>query len=380
MSSANLARLPIARDLALEAAQEFAAAYGSRAAARDEDFSYPQAEISELHRLGLMLAPFPRGFGGSEFATGLEGQRLLFPILRLIGSANLSLGRLYEGHVNAIGLVGRYGRPDQLHNLSKRAAEGELLGVWNTDGGDPLRIVSTGSRKRLLGSKILCSGAGHINLPLVTAKDEAGRLFMVTPRLTRGYRADLTSWTPLGMRASATGTVNFDDIPVETEDIIGEDADYHRQPAFSGGAWRFAAVQLGGMERLLDLLREHLVKTKRGSDPHQSARLAECLMGVETARLWVERAAFLAESDTSSADAVVAYVNLARTAVERHAMELMQAVQRSVGLTAFIRPHSIERICRDLATYLRQPAPDRAMMVAAGWSLEQTAPFAKLWT
>ena len=58
---------------------------------------------------------------------------------------------------------------------------------------------------------------------------------------------------------------------------------------------------------------------------------------------------------------LVAYVNLARLAVEAAALDLMQLVQRSVGLQAFMRPNPIERISRDLATYLRQPGPDRAL-------------------
>jgi hypothetical protein len=40
---------------------------------------------------------------------------------------------------------------------------------------------------------------------------------------------------------------------------------------------------------------------------------------------------------------------------------VMETVQRGVGLTSFVRPHPIERISRDLATYLRQPVPDMAM-------------------
>jgi alkylation response protein AidB-like acyl-CoA dehydrogenase len=380
MSSAILARLPAPRDAAMEAAREIAHVHGPRAGALDDDGSFPEAAVADLHRLGLLLAPFPRRLGGSEFASGVEASRLLFPILRQIGAADLSLGRLYEGHVNAAGLVIRYGRPSQVEGLSAEAADGTLLGVWNTDGAEGLKLVSSGSRWRLRGGKILCSGAGHIERPLVTAKDEDERVFMVVPRLKRGERADLSSWTPLGMRASATGAVDFTDIVVEAEEIIGEAGAYQRQPAFSGGAWRFAAVQLGGMERLVDLLREHLVKTKRGGDPYQSARVGECVIAVESARLWVERAAILAEGGIADSDAVTAYVNLARIAVERAALELLALVHRSVGLAAFIRPHPIERISRDLATYLRQPAPDRALTSAAAWALEQSVPFAEMWT
>jgi hypothetical protein len=50
---------------------------------------------------------------------------------------------------------------------------------------------------------------------------------------------------------------------------------------------------------------------------------------------------------------------------ERAALDVIEAVQRGVGLSSFIRPNPIERICRDLSTYLRQPVPDLAMSDAA---------------
>jgi hypothetical protein len=57
----------------------------------------------------------------------------------------------------------------------------------------------------------------------------------------------------------------------------------------------------------------------------------------------------------------------------------MQLTQRSVGLQAFMRPNPIERISRDLATYLRQPGPDRALTDAAEWVLAQPANARDLW-
>ena len=53
--------------------------------------------------------------------------------------------------------------------------------------------------------------------------------------------------------------------------------------------------------------------------------------------------------------------------------------QRSVGLQAFLRPNPIERISRDLATYLRQPGPDRALTDAAAWRLAQPVGAQDLW-
>ena len=101
-------------------------------------------------------------------------------------------------------------------------------------------------------------------------------------------------------------------------------------------------------------------------------------MAAEAARLWVEAAAMRAEAPGADAEAV-AYVNLARLAVERAALDALEVAQRSVGLAAFLRPNPLERIARDLATYLRQPAPDRALVAAAAHLLAVETEPGDLW-
>ena len=179
----------------------------------------------------------------------------------------------------------------QIELVAEEARAGKLFGVWNTDDSNGLRLIHRHGRSWLEGRKILASGAGHIERPLVTATDEDGRRLMVLPKLSAPDRADLSRWTAQGMRASATGAVDFTGVEIQPIEIVGGDGDYERQPWFSAGAWRFAAVHLGGMERLFDLLRRHLQETNRGQDPHQAARLGGAAMAVETARLWVAQAA-----------------------------------------------------------------------------------------
>jgi hypothetical protein len=58
-------------------------------------------------------------------------------------------------------------------------------------------------------------------------------------------------------------------------------------------------------------------------------------------------------------------VGLARIAVETACLDAMRLVQRSLGLSAFRHGNPVERICRDLGTYLRQPAPDAVLTEAA---------------
>ena len=351
----------------LQAARQVAEDARERGPALDADGAFPDREIDSLHVAGLLAAPL------DWQQDGEEGAALLAQVLMAVGAGSLPLGRIYEGHVNAVGLVARHGGLAAQALLRAELAAGRLYGVWNTDDrAAPLRLERDGAGGGVLrGRKILASGAGWVERPLVTAATPDGAV-MVVPRLRRGVRADLSSWQAQGMRASATGAVDLDGVEVSGAEIIGMPGDYLRQPHFSAGHWRCLAVQTGGMAELLMLLRRHLVGAGRGGDAMQRSRVADCAIALETARLWVDRAARMAaDPGPDAAEAVVAYVNLARGAVEGGAAQLIADLQRSVGLVGFMRPHPIERVSRDLSTYLRQPAPDYALQSGAEHVLAQ---------
>ena len=349
---------------ALAAARAVAEGAAGRAGRQDHDGGFPAEDVAALARFGLLAAPVPRAFGG--LGTGEEaGAGLLRAVLTRIGYGSLALGRVYEGHVNALQLIALHGDREQQRRLFADAHDGHLFGVWNTEPpGAGLNLDRDGPTLR--GVKTFASGAGFVTRPLVTARDAgADASFMLVVPLEKGERADLSRWRAQGMRASATGTLDFTGLRVGRDAILGGPDSYHRQPQFSAGAWRFLAVQLGGLEAVLDAWRAHLVATGRGDDPHQLARLGEGAIASETARLWVERAAAAATDAHAEPAAVVAYVDLARLAVERAGLDLLRLAQRSVGLQGFMADHPLERLSRDLATYLRQPGPDRALTEGA---------------
>ncbi|BCM81957.1 acyl-CoA dehydrogenase family protein [Methylobacterium indicum] len=360
---------------AVAAARRIASLSAGRADAQDRDDGFPAADILDLARLGLLAAPVPAEEGGDGLG-GEPGAADLAEVLRLVGSGSLALGRLYEGHVNALDLVLRYAAPAERRALLADAVSGHLFGVWNTEpptGG--LVLDEDGS---LRGRKTFASGAGRVTRALVTAR-RPGRTEpeMLVVALDPGTRADLSAWRAQGMRASATGTVDLTGLAPLAR--LGEPDDYHREPHFSGGAWRFAAVQLGGIEAVFEAWRGHLSRTGRGADPHQLARLGEGAIALEGARLFVARAAGLVADETLAPGRIVAFVGLTRLAVERAGLEVLGLAQRSVGLQGFLSGHPLERLSRDLATYLRQPAPDRALTAAAATILAAGEPADRLW-
>ena len=348
----------------MRAATQVAALAYANAAQRDCDGSTPDAELAALASTGLLHAPLPVTCGGLALGMTAATAPPLRDVLRIIGGASLSVGRLYEGHVNAVRLITRFGTAAHARRLASEADAGRLSAVWNAQSGAGLTIDAG----CLAGGKIYTSGIGVVRRPILTAQRSDG-LVMVMPDIG-GVHADHTSWTPLGMRASLTGVGDFTGVVVALDDVVGAPGDYYRAPLFAGGAWRVLAVQLGAIERLVGLYRVQLADRGRRDDPVQRARFGEAVGALETARLWTARTAQVAEAIDIDAGEIDALVNLGRQQFERAALAVIEAVERGIGLSAMLRPNPVERIIRDLRTYLRQPFPDAALAAAATWALD----------
>ncbi len=331
----------------------------ARADALDRAAAFPGEDILALKDAGVLLAPFPAHAGG----WGL-GAADMAELLRLLGRGNLALGRLIEAHVNAAKLIALYGSERQIARAAADAAAGRMAALWVTDPAEEPLHTTDGHRLR--GGKAFCSGAGHVCRVVATVTDPGGDVRLAYLGTEGSVATPLAQGTQ-GMRAAITGRVSFEGCRIGDQDWIGEPADYLREPHFSAGAWRTSAVTWGGMEALVEEAMRHLVARRRETDPHQCARMGRAWIAQETAGMWVRRAAHAAEAATAGAhgDEVVATVNFARLAVEAACLEVLQLVERSVGLAAFTQPSAIERIRRDLGTYLRQPAADEALTEAA---------------
>lgn len=341
------------------------------AADRDADGGFPAAAFAALHRLGLVGEPPSRP---SEIGR-------LLRLLAAIGRGDLSVGRIYEGHVNALVLIEQFGSLAQRADAAEGARAGALFGVWNTDDpADPLRIADG----RLAGAKNFATGVDGLCRAIVTVPTDAGRVMLFVP--LSGRPVDRTWWRPLGMRASGSHVVDFTGLAVEPGWVIGRPGDYVRPPWFGAGAIRFAAVQVGGMHAVFDAALGHLARTGRAADPFQSHRIARMGIAVHSGYHWLETAAAAwrdaaatsavnaPASDAIAGDAAVAVANATRSAVEAAALTVLEEAERGVGAAGMIAPHPLERRMRDLRTYLRQPNPDGALsalgaaIAGGGWT------------
>lgn len=348
--------------------------------------TFPADAFRLLAGDGLLTLPLHPDLGGQGLGLLPGSTGALLDLLAILGWGDLSVARLYEGHVDALLLVQRLGTPEQARRAAADASRGLIFGVWNTEGPDGLRLTGVDGPLRLLGGKTFASGAGSIERPLVTARDDVGGWQLIQLEMERvPARIIPGSWNTFGMRASRSFAIDLGGTPIEPRQCIGADGDYYRQPWFSGGAIRFCAAQLGGAAALLDLARAELQARNRDGDPLQQSRIGTIASQLSAGFALLGRTASQADRSRFAGgscdddDAFLAAVGLTRSAVERICLETLEAVERSLGAGSLLATHPAGRIAADLRLYLRQPAPDAALLAAAGFLLSTPRPFMQLW-
>lgn len=308
------------------------------------------------------LAAAMRGLGkqlrpGSD-PTSAPAMLELLRALYAIGRRDLPLGRLFEGHVDATQIVLRYGAPAQQRALADALAAGALLGVWGAAlPGEPLRLEAG----RLGGGKAYASGADICTHALVTADTDDGQQLILIDLAASPPAIDRAWWHTHGMQRSGSHIVRWERSAIAPDQRIGPPDSYAREPWFSGGALRCAAVQAGGVAALFDHTRAHLLALGRAGDPHQAGRLAELLRLAEAAAAPVRRAAeqWFEAPDIATR---LAWVSAARVAVLDAGERACLVAEQAVGLPGRFDTHPIAAAIADLGTYLRQPAPDTQRM------------------
>lgn len=361
------------------AARTVAPRITARAAAADQGAATLAPDLDDMRVMGLLQSPLGIGTGGVglcwQSGAVLDG----LDVLRVLGRANLAVARLFEGHVNAIKLVMLYGANATQLRVAEAVRAGALMGVWGADGARPVTIRAQGRHLVLDGAKRFASGLGLVSLGVLTGVDCEGANRLVVVPVDDPDRANAATWCVSGMRATASGDFDTTGLTLTRNDVLGDPGDYHREPHFHGGVWRYGAAQLGGLEALVEVMRTDLAARGRLSDPHHAARFARGVMACETARLWLREAALLVETPHAPPDTATRSV-LARLIVERAATDTMTEVDRALGTAAHFVGHPADRLRRDLGFYLRQAAPDDALHAAAVALAERAGPVGDFWT
>lgn len=221
----------------------------------DESQEFPVEVMKKLGDLGLLGVLVPHEYGGSGFGY-FEYVTALTEIGKICGSICLSVAAhnsLCTGHIML------FGNEEQKQKYLPKLATGEWIGAWglteqNTGsdaGGMLTTAVPDGDYYVLNGSKNFITHAISGNVAVVIARtgekgDSRGMTAFVIEKGTPGFSSGKKE-NKLGMRASETAELIFQDCRVHKSQVLGEVGDGFIQAmkVLDGGRISIAAVALG---------------------------------------------------------------------------------------------------------------------------------------
>lgn len=255
---------------------------------------------------------------------------------------DLSVGRLVEGHLDALAILDELGR----------APEGSgIYGVWAARR--PGELVASPDRDGwwLQGAKPFCSGAGLLSRALVVADAPDGvRLFDLDV-------ADVVvvegTWPAVGMAGSASHRVCWPGQAVKADAAVGAPGAYTGRIGFWWGAAGVAACWWGGARALLRVVRDDLAPGDPGD-----AELADLGAGwaiLDAAGAVLRQAADqIDDQDVDDTDGARRTALITRHAVHHACVEVLGAAGAAGGARPICLDPDQSRRSADLYAYLAQ--------------------------
>lgn len=208
-------------DQAIAAARALAADWAPRAAARDAGRLLPWDEIEAFTASGLGSITIPRDQGGPalSFVTLAE-------VFEILCAADSSAGQIPQNHFGVLRLLEEAGSPAQKERLFGDVLKGARIG--NAGPEKSRKLVShnttalreTPAGLRLSGHRFYSTGAIFAHWIPTRANDAQGRPVQVwVPHDAPGVHV-IDDWSSFGQRTTASGSVVFDDVLIESPDQI----------------------------------------------------------------------------------------------------------------------------------------------------------------
>ena len=351
------------------------------AAEIDETERFPMENVKKMAELGMMGIPFPKELGGAggdvlSYIITVEELSKVCGTTGVIVSAHTSLcaSLLYEN-----------GTPAQKEKYLIPLAKGEKIGAFGltepgagTDAaGQQTTAVLDGDNYILNGSKIFITNGGVADTFIVfamTDKSQGTRgisAFIVEkdfPGFSIGKKED-----KLGIRASSTTELIFENCVVPKENLIGKEGKGFgiAMKTLDGGRIGIAAQALGIAEGAYEEAVKYMKERKQFGRPLSAFQglqwmIAEMETKIEAAKLLVYKAAWLKQNKLPySVDAAKAKLFAAEVAMD----VTTKAVQIHGGY-GYTKEYPVERMMRDAKiTEIYEGTSEVQKMVIAGAAL-----------
>jgi len=324
----------------------------------DDQSFFPLDVFKKLGNLGLMGVLVPTEYGGSgfgyfEYVTAISELAKLDPSVGLSIAAHNSL---CTGHILM------FGNEEQKQKYLPRLATCEWLGAWGltepntgSDAGNMLTVAKKeGEYFVLNGAKNFITHGSSGDVVVVIARtgevgDSHGMTAFIVERGTPGFQGGRKE-DKLGMRASETAEMIFEDCRIHESQVLGEVGEGFIQSMkiLDGGRISIAALSLGIAEGALEASITYSKERHQFNKPISSFqgisfKLADMATQVEAARLLTFKAADLKNKGEK--------VTLAGAQAKYYASEVAVSVANEAvqifGGYGFTKDYPVEKYYRD---------------------------------
>ncbi len=325
---------------------------------RDKTGEFPAEIIKKMADLDLMGIPFPEEYGGAggdtvSYAIAVE------ELSRACGSTGIT----YAAHISlGASPIYLFGTAEQKKKWLTPMAKGEFLGAFGLTepnagsdaGGTQTTAYLDGDEWVINGSKCFITNASYSGAITVTAITEKGKgskgiSSIIVPKETPGVTIN-TNYEKMGLTASNTCELFFDDVRVPEENLLGERELGFKQflQVLDGGRISIGALALGIAQASLDKALQYAkerVQFGQSISKFQAVqfKLADMAMNIELARLMIWKAAWLKDNKKPfSKEAAIAKLFASEIATKA----ALDAVQ-ILGGYGYMKEYQVERYVRD---------------------------------
>ena len=319
---------------------------------------FPMENVKKMGELGMMGIPFPTEFGGA-------GGDVLSYILAVeeLSKVCATTGVILSAHTSlCASLINENGTPEQKEKYLRDLCTGNKIGAFGltepgagTDAaGQQTTAVLDGDNYILNGSKIFITNGGVADTFIVFAmtdksKGTKGISAFIVEKGFLGFSIGKKE-DKLGIRASSTTELIFENCVVPKENLIGREGKGFgiAMKTLDGGRIGIAAQALGIAEGALDEAIKYMKERKQFGRPIAAFQglqwmVAEMSTKIEAARFLVYKAACLKENKQPySVDAARAKLYAAEVA-----MDVTTKAVQLFGGYGYTKEYPVERMMRD---------------------------------
>ena len=319
---------------------------------------FPMENVKKMGELGVMGIPFSTEFGGA-------GGDVLSYILAVeeLSKVCATTGVILSAHTSlCASLINENGTPEQKEKYLRDLCTGNKIGAFGltepgagTDAaGQQTTAVLDGDNYILNGSKIFITNGGVADTFIVFAmtdksKGTKGISAFIVEKGFQGFSIGKKE-DKLGIRASSTTELIFENCIVPKENLIGKEGKGFgiAMKTLDGGRIGIAAQALGIAEGALEEAIKYMKERKQFGRPISAFQglqwmVAEMSTKIEAARFLVYKAAWLKENKQPySVDAARAKLYAAEVA-----MDVTTKAVQLFGGYGYTKEYPMERMMRD---------------------------------